>query len=70
MSHKIKEFQVLKVRAFTILVCTSMTEEEAVSRTNESRPAGDFSAWKRVEDRVPVPCPEAPESHNHITFEC
>lgn len=70
MSHGSDEFIVLRVRAFTMMVCTSLPIEEAVKRANESHPTGASAPWARVEDRISDACIKSPNSHKHITFEC
>lgn len=57
-------------------VCTSLTDEQATNRLNESHPTGLDHGWSIADEAFqtgesnPCPCNDAPDTHRHILFVC
>jgi hypothetical protein len=66
-----EEFCRIHEGLFEVVVCTSLTDEEATERVNLV-PSGTVGGWKLftgpgVSQR---PCDTDPGTHRHIAFEC
>lgn len=70
-------FDVLAVGIVAASVCTSLSDEEATARLNETEPTRISSGWALSEDPTfadgspnPQPCSLKPETHRHLLFNC
>lgn len=57
-------------------VCTSLTDEQATARLNETEPTGISSPWSVADedfangDPNGRPCNTRPATHRHLLFHC
>lgn len=59
----------------TAVVCTSLSDEQAVDRLNAEHPTGISSAWGladhfREGEPNGQPCADSPDTHRHLLFVC
>lgn len=71
------EFTAYSVGIVSASVCTSLPVEAATARLNQEHPTGISSKWELSKDTTfaggePMPCicPDHPETHKHLLFNC
>lgn len=72
-----EDFHVYAMGLCNASVCTSLTDEQATARINETNPTGIARTWQLSDnstfaggDPHPCPCNEKPDTHRHLLFSC
>lgn len=67
VGRRTDEFFCLQAGVSAVVVCTSLSDEEALARAR-STPSGTSGGWLRA-DHEDAPCPAQPGTHRHVIFE-
>lgn len=69
LAQQTEEFCRLQEHSNAVLVCTSLSDAEALDRVNLV-PAAIGVDWRpnRVPEAQPRPCPDEPGTHRHMVF--
>lgn len=71
-----KDFEVYSNGLIHCSVCSSLSLEETVRRTNLENPTGTSSKWELHNEKFrtgqpnPCPCNDNPETHKHYLMVC